>query len=249
MKRILPLLLLATFLHLAATAQDDTFQTSKGPLKVNPVYHGSLWFSWNNLVVAVDPYGGAERYAAMGKPHLVLITDIHGDHMDSSTLVKMDLSKAVILAPKAVTEKITTYLPKGTDIRSMANGESLEISGLGIKAIPMYNLPDTADPRHPKGRGNGYVITAADKKVYVSGDTEDIPEMRQLQGIDIAFVCMNLPYTMNIDQAAAAVLDFKPKTVYPYHFRGQGGFSDVEAFAKKVKDANGQIDVRLRKWY
>jgi L-ascorbate metabolism protein UlaG (beta-lactamase superfamily) len=113
----------------------------------------------------------------------------------------------------------------------------------------MYNLPETEDSRHPKGRGNGYVINLGGKSVYFSGDTEDIPEMRSLKNIDIAFVCMNLPFTMDVEQAAHAVLAFKPKIVYPYHYRGQNGLSDVEIFKKAVNAGNNKIDVRLRNWY
>lgn len=113
----------------------------------------------------------------------------------------------------------------------------------------MYNLPESPDSRHTKGRGNGYILQLGGKKVYISGDTEDIPEMRALEGIDVAFVCMNLPYTMDINQAASAVLEFKPKIVYPFHFRGQGGLSDVEGFKKLVNDGDASIDVRLREWY
>jgi L-ascorbate metabolism protein UlaG (beta-lactamase superfamily) len=113
----------------------------------------------------------------------------------------------------------------------------------------MYNLPETADSRHTKGRGNGYVINIGGKNIYISGDTEDIPEMRALKNIDVAFVCMNLPYTMDINQAASAVLAFKPKIVYPYHYRGSGGLSDVAAFKKMVNEKDPKIDVRLAEWY
>ncbi len=113
----------------------------------------------------------------------------------------------------------------------------------------MYNLPETADSRHPKGRGNGYVLEMGDRHIYFSGDTEDIAEMRALKNIDVAFVCMNLPYTMDVNQAASAVLAFKPKVVYPYHYRGSGGLSDVEAFKKSVNDGDSKIEVRLRNWY
>ena len=109
----------------------------------------------------------------------------------------------------------------------------------------MYNLPEASDSRHPKGRGNGYVLEIGDDNIYISGDTEDIPEMRRLKDIDVAFVCMNLPYTMDIDQAASAVLDFKPEIVYPYHHRGQ----DINAFKKMVEGKNKFIDVRVRNWY
>ena len=113
----------------------------------------------------------------------------------------------------------------------------------------MYNLPDDKDARHSKGRGNGYVLTLGGKRIYISGDTEDIPEMRALKSIDVAFVCMNLPYTMDINQAAGAVLEFKPKVVYPYHYRGQGGLAEVEGFKKLVNAGSKSIDVRLRNWY
>jgi L-ascorbate metabolism protein UlaG (beta-lactamase superfamily) len=113
----------------------------------------------------------------------------------------------------------------------------------------MYNLPESPDSRHPKGRGNGYIVNVGDKNIYFSGDTEDIAEMRALKNIDVAFVCMNLPFTMDVDQAAQGVLAFKPKVVYPYHFRGQGGLSDVAAFKTKVNTGDSKIDVRLRNWY
>ena len=113
----------------------------------------------------------------------------------------------------------------------------------------MYNLPESDDSRHPKGRGNGYVLTIGGNRIYVSGDTEDIQEMRALEGIDVAFVCMNLPYTMDVDAAASAVVEFEPQIVYPYHFRGKGGYSDVDKFKELVISQNNSIDVRLRKWY
>lgn len=113
----------------------------------------------------------------------------------------------------------------------------------------MNNLPETDDSRHPKGRGNGYVLNMGGQRLYISGDTEDIPEMRALQNIDVAFVCMNMPYTMTVEQAADAVLAFKPKVVYPFHYRGQGGLSDVDHFKELVNKGNEGIDVRLRNWY
>jgi len=115
--------------------------------------------------------------------------------------------------------------------------------------LPMYNLTADRQQFHPKGRGNGYVLTLGAKRIYISGDTEDIPEMRQLENIDVAFVCMNLPYTMDVEAAADAVLDFKPKIVYPYHYRGKGGMSDLEEFRSIVGAGDGDIEVRLLKWY
>jgi L-ascorbate metabolism protein UlaG (beta-lactamase superfamily) len=242
---------LLTFLLLSifASGQTDAITTSKGILEIHPVYHGSFWMSWNNLTIAVDPYGGADRFRDMGKPSLVVITDIHGDHMDSSTLVTMDLSETVLVAPRAVKERLIKILPAAQKILELSNGDSLEWQGIRIKAIPMYNLPDSAGSRHPRGRGNGYVLTIGGKRIYISGDTEDIPEMRQLKKIDIAFLCMNKPYTMDIQQASSATLAFRPAVVYPFHFRQPGGFSDVNEFARLVKEGDAGIEVRIRKWY
>ena len=120
-----------------------------------------------------------------------------------------------------------------------------KVGGINIEAMPMYNLPEAADAFHTKGRGNGYVLTIGGKRVYISGDTEDIPEMRALKNIDIAFVCMNLPYTMDVNQAALGVVAFKPKVVYPYHYRGQ----DVNIFKKLVNEADKNIEVKLVNWY
>jgi len=126
----------------------------------------------------------------------------------------------------------------------MANGDKIEVAGILINAVPMYNLPEEG-ARHAEGWGNGYVLSMGGKKIYVSGYTEGIPEMRDLKGIDVAFVCMNLPYTMEINQASAAVLDFEPAIMYPYHHRGQ----DIEAFKALVDAGNKDIDVRLKSWY
>lgn len=113
----------------------------------------------------------------------------------------------------------------------------------------MYNLPESEDSRHPKGRGNGYILTLGNQNVYISGDTSGIPEMRDLRNIDIAFICMNLPYTMDIHEAAEAVLDFKPKVIYPYHYRGSNGLSDIEEFKNLISKSSNTIEVRLKEWY
>ncbi len=130
----------------------------------------------------------------------------------------------------------------------LANGESFEEKGLKIEAVPAYNLTEDRRDFHPKGRDNGYVVNIGGKRIYIAGDTEDIPEMRELTNIDAAFVCMNLPYTMTVESAADSVLEFAPKIVYPYHYRGQGGMSDLEAFKKAVA-VNPEIEVRLLDWY
>ncbi|UOQ71553.1 MBL fold metallo-hydrolase [Hymenobacter cellulosilyticus] len=225
----------------------DQIATKKGPLTVQPITHGSVVFTWNGKTIYVDPYGGSEAYAGLAAPDMVLITDIHGDHLDPKTLSGLSLGKALLVVPQAVADKLPAEYK--AQARILRNGQRLDTLGLQVAAIPMYNLPEAADAMHTKGRGNGYVLSLGGKNVYLSGDTEDIAEMRALKGIDVAFVCMNLPYTMDVNQAAQGVLAFKPGIVYPYHYRGQNGLSDVAAFQKAVNTANKKIDVRLRNWY
>jgi len=232
---------------LFVAGQSDSIATSMGKIVIQPVQHASMVISAENITIYVDPTGGAAAYKNFDRPDFILVTDIHGDHMDPKTIDSIKGENTFIIAPKAVAEQMNQY--DTSKMKILNNGGDMEYHGITIEAVPMYNLPETADSRHPKGRGNGYVLTIAGKRIYISGDTEDIPEMRKLKNIDAAFVCMNLPYTMDIKQAASAVLEFKPKTVYPYHFRGQGGLSDVNAFKKMVNDKNAKIDVRLLNWY
>lgn len=231
----------------APRAAADQLATKQGPLTVQPITHGSVVFTWNGKTIYVDPYGGAQAYAGLAAPDVVLITDIHPDHLDSKTLAGLSMGKALLVVPPAVAEKLPAdYKAR---VRVLRNGQKLDTLGMSITAIPMYNLPEAPDAMHTKGRGNGYVLGLGGKRVYLSGDTEDIAEMRALKNIDVAFVCMNLPYTMDVPQAAQGVLAFKPGIVYPYHYRGQNGLSDVDAFKKTVNAANKNIDVRLRNWY
>ena len=228
-------------------ASKDIFETKNGTITIQPVLHSSLIITYNNTTIYVDPYGGIERYKDYEKPDIVLITDIHGDHLDLKTLDSINTSTSEIITASSVLKLLpSTYKSKTTVLK---NGQGIHRSDIFIKAIAMYNLPEEKDSKHPKGRGNGYILTIDDTQIYISGDTEDTAEMRSLQNIDIAFVCMNLPYTMDINQAADAVLAFKPKVVYPFHYRGQNGFSDVEEFKNLVNSKNNQIDVRLKNWY
>jgi L-ascorbate metabolism protein UlaG (beta-lactamase superfamily) len=217
------------------------------PVEVHPILHSALALQWNKKIILVDPHGEFQKYEGFTQPSLVLITDIHGDHLDTTILRSLDLSDARIFAPAAVHELLPADLREITTI--MKNGDHQEGIGIIIEAVPMYNMPDPNDKRHPKGRGNGYVIDTGGQRIYISGDTEDIPEMRSLKDIDIAFVCMNLPYTMTVEQAASAVFEFKPKIVYPYHYRGKDGFSDVEQFQRLVNEGDTEIEVRLEEWY
>jgi L-ascorbate metabolism protein UlaG (beta-lactamase superfamily) len=242
------LLLLVMCVFSASTfSQTDSIKTENGSLAIYPVQHASMVLYAQQLTVYIDPVGGAALYSKFRKPDYILITDIHGDHMDPKTVDSIKSANTIIIAPQAVADKLN--LPDASRLRVLSNGEETEYHGISIQAIPMYNLPESQDSRHTKGRGNGYLITLAGKRLYVSGDTEDIPEMRQLKKIDAAFVCMNLPYTMDVKQAADAVLAFKPGIVYPYHYRGQGGLSDINEFKQIVNNKNSKIDVRLLDWY
>lgn len=238
----LALSLVSVSFTLAQRSMPDTLETSKGELIIQPIFHGTLVLTWNSKTIYVDPYGGGSAFAGIAPADMVLITDIHGDHLNLETLNAIQTSNAVFVVPKAVADKLPEQYKK--NIIVLNNDEKAAPLGISILAMPMYNLPETEDSRHPKGRGNGYLVTLGDKVVYVCGDTEDIPEMRALRNIDVAFICMNAP-TMDINLAASAVLEFKPKIVYPFHHKG----SDIEVFKKLVQDANASIDVRLRNWY
>ncbi len=225
----------------------DMLQTKKGPLTIQPVQHASLVLKIAGTTIYADPDGGAEKYKGLGEPDLILVTDIHGDHFNPATIDSVKTAKTVLVVPQAVADKLSAEDKAKAVI--IKNGEHITQSGIPITAIPMYNPPGGPDAKHPKGRGNGYVLNIGGKNIYLSGDTEDIPEMRALKNIDLAFVCMNLPYTMDVDHAASAVLAFKPKIVYAYHYRGQNGLSDVNAFKSKVEAGDKNIEVRLRNWY
>lgn len=225
----------------------DKIETSKGPLAVQPLNHATLALTWQGKTIYADPFGGAKTFEGIAAPDLILITDIHGDHFNPETLEAINASKAILIVPQAVADKLSEDLKSKAVV--LDNGKSTSQLNITITAVPMYNLPESPDSRHTKGRGNGYVLTFGNKKVYISGDTSGVPEMRNLKGIDVAFVCMNLPYTMDINEAAEAVLAFKPDVVYPYHYRGQNGLSDTEAFKKMVNEKSDDIEVRLRDWY
>jgi L-ascorbate metabolism protein UlaG (beta-lactamase superfamily) len=246
---ILALLSLAGFTAGAQRISPDTIALSNGSLIIQPINHATVVLTVPGTTIYVDPVGGSAKFQGLAAPDLILVTDIHGDHFDPATLGDLVKAGVVLVVPEAVAVKMESF-PKGGNVVVLHNGGQANERGIRIDAIPMYNLPaSTTDPRHPKGRGNGYVLSVGGKKIYLSGDTQGIPEMRALTGIDVAFVCMNLPYTMDINEAADAVLAFKPKIVYPYHYRGQNGLSDVQGFSNLVKASNPAIEVRLRNWY
>jgi L-ascorbate metabolism protein UlaG (beta-lactamase superfamily) len=220
----------------------DSIPTEDGALKILPINHATLALQWKDRTIYVDPVGGAKVFQGLPKPYLILVTDIHGDHFSKETLAELVGPNTKLVCPAAVADQMTSDLRKSATI--LTNGQTTELLGIQIEAIPMYNLTAERLKFHNKGRGNGYVVTLGGKRIYLSGDTEDIPEMLALKNIDVAFVCMNLPYTMTVEQAARAVRAFKPRVVYPYHYRG----SDVEKF-KELVGTDAGIEVRLREWY
>jgi L-ascorbate metabolism protein UlaG (beta-lactamase superfamily) len=215
--------------------------------KITPVSHATAVINFDDITMYLDPTGGAAAFKSFAKPNYVLITDIHGDHMNLKTLQSLDLTSAIIIAPEAVAKNLIKLKVK--EIITIANGETKSFKNFSVEGIPMYNLRKEALQFHSKGRGNGYVLTIKGERIYFSGDTEDIPEMRNLKNIDKAFVCMNLPYTMTVASAADAVLEFNPKKVYPYHYRGTEGLSDVVEFKNTVNKKSRTIQVIQWDWY
>jgi len=216
--------------------------------KIIPVYHASFILEWGRKVIYVDPAWDKNYYEDKPKPNLVLITDIHFDHLNNDVLESLSQKGEFdLIVPKAVYNQLLEKLRLKAKI--LSNNEETNWNDFKIIAIPMYNTTPERLHFHPKGRGNGYIIEKDNFRVYIAGDTEDIPEMRNLKNIDIAFIPMNLPYTMTIEQAASAVLEFQPKKVYPYHYRGEAGFSDINKFKELVEKENKNIEVILENWY
>ncbi len=225
---------------LAQAPSTDTVPATGGNITVTAISHASVQIEQGGKVVHVDPILGMGGDYSKTKPaDLVLVTDIHGDHLDPNGIAKVRKSGAPVVIPAAAKDKV----PDGT---VMANGETKDVAGVSIEAVPMYNLqrgPKPGELFHTKGRGNGYVLTLGGKRVYLAGDTECVPEIRDLKNIDVAFLPMNLPYTMPPSEAADCAKAFKPKVVYPYHYRGQ----KPEEFAAALKGQS--IEVRLLNWY
>jgi L-ascorbate metabolism protein UlaG (beta-lactamase superfamily) len=228
----------------------DRIAAEQGDIVVRPIGHASIVFQYGNTTVYVDPVGGQKTYRGLPKPDLVLVTHAHFDHLDVATLeaVVPAEGKVPLVATKEVAGELAGKVP-GARVVVLANGEKTEAAGVAVEAVPAYNTTPARAQFHPKGRDNGYVFRLGGQTFYTAGDTEDTPEMRALKGVDVAFLPMNKPYTMDIQQAADAVRRFRPKVVYPYHFRnGDATKADLEAFRRAVGDDVG-VDVRPLHWY
>lgn len=215
--------------------------------KITPIAHATMVIEMGDQIIYVDTVGGADAFVDHKPPTIILLTDIHGDHLEPETVRAVSKENTLIVVPQAVADT----LPKdimGT-IHIMQNDDVHEVQGITIQAVPMYNMPESDDAYHIKGRGNGYVLEANKERIYIAGDTGGTPEMKALKNIDVAFIPMNLPYTMTVQEAADAVVAFKPKVVHPYHYRGEDGFADVNTFKELVNRADPTIAVELLDFY
>ncbi|HSA96598.1 MAG TPA: MBL fold metallo-hydrolase [Acidobacteriota bacterium] len=207
-------------------------------LEITFLGHGSLMMTYGGMTIHVDPYGEVADYSTLSQADLILVTHDHFDHLDPKALKAIVKPGTTVVASKSCAGKLSGAI-------ILANGESRTVLGLPIEAVAAYNIlrkrPD-GNPFHPKGPGNGYVITFGNKRVYIAGDTEETPEMKALKHVDIAFLPMNLPYTMSVDEVARAARDLRPKVLYPYH-TGDTPTATLVALLKGEKD----IEVRIRK--
>ncbi len=233
----LPTLALGLIFPLPA---EEKIKTDKGAAVITPINHATMVVEWSGKTIYVDPVGQPAWYKAFPKPDLVLLTHVHGDHYREAVLTAVVGPKTQIVAPPALAKALNKGLKEKTI--ALANGAATDKVGFKLEAVASYNTTAQRKRFHPKGQGNGYVLNLGGQRIYISGDTEGTPEMRALKEIDVAFLCMNLPYTMDVVAAAEVVKVFQPKVVYPYHSRGQ----DTPQFKKLVGDA---AEVRLRNWY
>jgi L-ascorbate metabolism protein UlaG (beta-lactamase superfamily) len=242
MKLLNPLCLTVGTLMVAslvgAQSQNQLIPAADGGITLTPITHASLQLEYAGQVIHVDPWSQGE-YANAKQADLVLVTDIHGDHLDPDAIARVRKAGAPVVVPEAAA-------PKVENPTIMANGDRMNVAGIPIEAVPMYNIergPEPGQLYHTKGRGNGYIITLGGTRLYFSGDTECVPEIRALTGVHVAFMTMNLPYTMPPLEAADCVKAFQPKMVYPYHYQG----ANLEEFREAVRGE--PIEVRLLDWY
>ena len=224
--------------HAQGKFEQDVIKTGAGDLTITFIGHGTLMFSFGGKVIHVDPVGQYADYGKLPQADLILITHEHRDHLDPQAVARLRKPDTQIVFTQAAAGQV----PGGM---VMQNGEVKTVAGFTIEAVPAYNLVhkrENGEPFHPKGQGNGYVITFGDQRVYVAGDTENTPEMKALKNIAIAFLPMNLPYTMTPEMVADAARAFKPKILYPYHF----GQTDPARLVALLKD-QPEIEVRIRR--
>ncbi|MFG1690760.1 MBL fold metallo-hydrolase [Gemmatimonadota bacterium] len=219
------------------TFQEDVISTTAGDLTVTIVGHGTLMFRIGDKVIHIDPVGREADYSVMPKADLILVTHEHGDHLDTDVIEELRLDHTTVIVSQSCAEGA-----EGADV--MANGDVREVDGIPIEAVPAYNIVHMRGgdrPYHPKAGGNGYILTFGDTRVYVAGDTENTPDMKALEDIDVAFLPMNLPYTMTPEMVADAAKAFRPGILYPYHF----GRTDTDELVTLL-EGEDDIEVRIR---
>jgi L-ascorbate metabolism protein UlaG (beta-lactamase superfamily) len=219
--------------------EQDVIATDSGELRMTFIGHGTLMFESGGLVVHVDPVGREADYATLPDADLVLITHAHGDHLDPDAVAEVRTADTIVIVSGACEGRIE-------GARVMHNGDSAAVLGLDIEAVPAYNIVhmrSEGQPYHPRGEGNGYVIDLDGRRVYVAGDTENTPEMKALEDIDVAFLPMNLPYTMTPEMVADAARAFRPAILYPYHF----GDTDTSELVRLLADLP-EVEVRIRRF-
>lgn len=216
----------------------DTIKTDQGNLEITFLGHATFMMSFGGKIIHVDPVSQYANYSDLPKANLILVTHEHSDHLDLKAIDKLRTDKTELVVTESAAKQI-----KGGII--LKNGDKKTVQGFRIEAVPAYNLVHMRSPGipfHPKGVGNGYILTIGDKRIYIAGDTENTPEMKKLQNIDVAFLPMNLPYTMAPEMVADAAKAFRPRILYPYHF----GKTDVRKLVDLLKDEKN-IEVRIRK--
>ena len=239
---LLPLVLLllcadATTVTAAEGPPTDRIATSAGPLDLTFLGHGTLMLTFKDTVLHVDPYGKVADYAALPQADLVLLTHDHADHLDQAALALVRTPVTDIVLPPVCADRVQGGL-------ILKNGETRTVRGITVTAVPAYNLVhrrDNGQPFHPRGAGNGYLLDFGDTRLYVAGDTENTPEMAALKDVDIAFLPMNLPYTMTPEMVADAARSFRPRILYPYHY----GDTDPQRLVELLRD-QADIEVRIR---
>jgi len=218
--------------------EKDVIATSAGDVEITFVGHGTLMMTFDGKTIHIDPFSRVADYADLPKADVVFVTHEHGDHLDVNALEQTRTESTIVVLTERCAERVDGGVV-------MSNGETQTVAGFGVEAVPAYNVVHMRSedmPYHPKGAGNGYVLTFGDTRIYIAGDTENTPEMKALEDIDYAFLPMNLPYTMSPEMVADAVKAFKPRVVYPYHY----GETDTSILVDLLKDIEG-VEVRIRR--
>ena len=243
---VLAVTLLASSVLLRAETsnrQADVIKTSLGDLKIMQIYHGSVMFEFGGMVIYVDPWSRGD-FTGLPQADLIVITHTHRDHLDLALVNQLKKAETIVVGPAAVIDTLNCF-PACGRAEIVGDTEKKTVMGIGFEGVPMYNLVQGSAPGmpyHHKGIGSGYILSFGDTRVYLSGDSECTPEMRALKNISVAFLAMNPPRTSSTLEAAGCVKAFKPKIVYPYHYRG----SNLDEFAAALKDTPG-VEVRIRK--